>query len=153
MWIDRSKQMTTQTNTSSVEILKELPPEILHRILNQFCDGKSLSTLSVVCACAANCPFYERLAYEGLLNVSKAMLCQVDSEIMMTKMETAHLKENICMFWDVCLEELSDWIRSVATIRSRTNISISRGHKPENVGHEAHTEDPCTINMNIQTKH
>jgi hypothetical protein len=32
------------------ELLKEVPPEILDRILVQFCEGKALSTLALTCA-------------------------------------------------------------------------------------------------------
>jgi hypothetical protein len=47
----------------SFQLLKILPPEILRRILYSFCDGKSLSTLSLALLSASSSePFYRSMA-------------------------------------------------------------------------------------------
>jgi hypothetical protein len=60
------------------ELLKELPPEILDRILVQFCDGKALSTLALTCATSHR---YESLYQTIWISVRCSIFTQIAGDI------------------------------------------------------------------------
>jgi hypothetical protein len=68
-----------------IQLLKCLPPEILHRILYKFCDGKSLSTLSLALLTASSKsegePFYRSMALWEVPLVCRNRLKDIASTI------------------------------------------------------------------------
>jgi hypothetical protein len=66
----------------SFQLLKCLPPEILRRILYSFCDGKSLSTLSLALLSASSSePFYRSMALLEIPRMCRNRLNNIASTI------------------------------------------------------------------------
>ena len=65
---------------SSLELLQQLPLEILDRILFAYCDGKALSTLAVALSTSLN-NVYCNIAYHVIPAISKCLLLKIVDNI------------------------------------------------------------------------
>ena len=65
---------------SSFDLIRQLPPEILDRILFVYCDGKALSTLTVALSTALS-DFYSNIAYNIIPTISKRLLMRIIVDI------------------------------------------------------------------------
>ena len=65
---------------SAFELLQQLPPEVLDRILFVYCDGKALSTLAVAVSTSL-LDFYSNIADKVIPTISKRLLLRIIDEI------------------------------------------------------------------------
>lgn len=88
------------------DMLKELPPEILERILLQYCCGKSLSTLALALASDA---LYEATVYQTVPRLARYLLRQLGADVDECS-SSSSTGGNFC----VGCAGAAKWIRSIA---------------------------------------
>ncbi len=74
------KQTLLPAGKSAFELLQQLPPEVLDRILFVYCDGKALSTLAVALS-TSRLDFYSNIADKVIPTISKRLLLRITDEI------------------------------------------------------------------------
>ena len=86
--------------------LKELPSEVFHRILFSFCDGKTLSTMTMALS-ASTSNFYRDKAWREIPAIAHERLDQIAGRL------DRHTGED---FDGNALRGAAEWIRSVASV-------------------------------------